>query len=99
MDESVTLYVDAVGCLEKRLAAAGQLFQDEDKIQTILPGLPEQFSTTRDLVRERKKKHHDAVAMLVEKKAERGSGHSRMDAKKKSDKLSMSKENGLTGTY
>lgn len=64
-DESVMQFVDRVGSLGKRLAAAGKTFSEEDQIHTMLRSLPIQFFTARDLIREFEKRHSKAVDMLT----------------------------------
>lgn len=75
-DQLVVQYVDRVGSLDKRLAATGKMFSDDNKIRTMLRKLPIRFATTGDLIRVLGKRHSEAVAMLMAKEAEQeSSGH------------------------
>lgn len=49
-----------LGSLSKRLATAGTNIESDDKIRTLLEGFPVIYATTRDLIREPGKKHHQA---------------------------------------
>lgn len=68
--ESVTQYVDRVGLMENLPAAAGKIFDEEERIKIILRGLLQKFATTRDLARELQKRYSEVIAMIVEKEAE-----------------------------
>lgn len=61
----MTQYVHRVGSLEKRLAAAGQVFKDKDKIRTILQGFTAQDFMSTDPIREPEKLHNEEVEMVV----------------------------------
>lgn len=66
-DETISCYADRVTIMEKRLATVGQAVREEDKIQTLLRGLPARFPKITDLSRELQKKRHEAVSMLKAK--------------------------------
>lgn len=70
VDELVTQCLDRVGSLKKRLATVEKKFESDDKMRTLLRGLPAMYASTPDLIRELGKENHQAVAMIVEKEAD-----------------------------
>lgn len=66
----MTQYEKRVGLMKKRLAAAGNVFDVEDKIRKMLRVLPNRVSTTRNLAQEFKQLHFEVLAMRVAKEAE-----------------------------
>lgn len=65
--ESVTQYKYCIGMFQKQLSSAGNNFDEEICIRTMLRGLPTKFSMTRDLIMKLSKNNHKATAMLMEK--------------------------------
>lgn len=68
--ETFTQYIDRVGNMEKQLISAGENFKELDKVCTMLRGLLDKYSTTRDLMRELKKSLRETIAMITAKAAE-----------------------------
>lgn len=72
-EELVTQYPNMDRLMDKRIYAVGKIFDDKDKIETILRILRQSSSTTRDLSQEFKKRHVKVVSILVFKVAKMNS--------------------------
>lgn len=67
---SVTQYVYRVGILEKQLSTSRKNFDEDNRIRTMLRGVPTKLSMARYLIRELSKTNHQAISMIMEKEAE-----------------------------
>ncbi|PXF46596.1 hypothetical protein BWQ96_03585 [Gracilariopsis chorda] len=70
-EECIRHFASQLTEMESKLSGTGKIIPDDKRLRAPLKGLPDEYSTTKEIIRGFEKSHQQALAILVQKEVER----------------------------